>query len=170
MNTESPTAPTSPKERKSSRVATISRKNAERESGNPNAELNLDETIEAEEVSSNTASSSETSDSSSDKKTKKKSKQKKQKVRELIAYVGKGKANMWIETVKGTFSDEIMKQFEDIQTGKRIATSKKYQRYDQELFSEVLKSLMSSEASPENDRPRCSITYRHTEVQSRGLG
>ena len=118
MNTDSPTAPTPPRERKSSRVATISRKNAERESGNPNAELNLDETIETEELnSSNTASSSETSDSSSDKKTKKKSKQKKQKARELIAYVGKGKANMWIETVKGTFSDEIMKQFEDIQTG-----------------------------------------------------
>ena len=92
MNTDSPTAPTPPKERKSSRVAPISRKNAERESGNPNAELNLDETIETEELnSSNTASSSETSDSSSDKKTKKKSKQKKQKARELIAYVGKGK-------------------------------------------------------------------------------
>ena len=150
MNTESPKAPTPPRERKSSRVATISRKNAERESGNPNAELTIEDTFETEEISSNSNSSSETSESSSDKKKKSK-KHKKMKARELIPYVGKGKANMWIETVKGTFNDEIMKQFENLQTGRSIATSKKYQRYDQELYSEVLKALMSNEASPENE-------------------
>ena len=124
MNTDSPTAPTPPRERKSSRVATISRKNAERESGNPNAELNLDETVETEEVSSNTASSSETSES----EPKKKKKHKKLKVRELIPYVGKGKANMWIETVKGTFNEEVLEQYESLQTGKSTTTSKRYQQ------------------------------------------
>ena len=123
MDTDSPKAPTPPRERKSSRVATISRKNAERESGNPNAELNLDETVETEEISSNTASSSETSES----EPKKRKKHKKLKVRELIPYCGKGKSNMWIDTIKSTFPASILEQFENLQTGNITSTAKRYQ-------------------------------------------
>ena len=169
MNTESPAPPTQPKERKSSRVATSPRKTKEKLH-----DAELDETLEtlqseeaSQESSQAATSSSETSSESSKKKSKKKSK-KREKARELLAYVGKGKANMLIETVKGTFSDHILKQLEEIQTGKRVNISKKYERFDQELYSEILKSLLR--LPPRTRRRRYLIKYRHTERRSRGPG
>ena len=77
MNTDSPSAPTQPKERKSSRVATISRKQTEAREKLHDAELDETlETLQSEEISqesSQTASSSETSSEADKKKTKKKS-------------------------------------------------------------------------------------------------
>ena len=150
---ESPAPPTQPKPRKSSRVATSPRKTKEKLH---DAELDETlETLETEQASGTSASqaetsSSETSSESSKKKSKKK-KAKREKVRELLAFVGKGKANMWIESVKASLSDQILKQLEAIQTGTQINIAKKYERFDQELYAEILKALMSSDASPETE-------------------
>ena len=150
---EPPAPPTQPKARKSSRVATSPRKE---KPGKPQEEsIGLDETLETEEISDSSESKAETSSSEtnsvSSKKKSKKKKAKREKVRELLAFVGKGKANMWIESVKASLSDQILKQLEAIQTGTQINIAKKYERFDQELYAEILKALMSSDASPETE-------------------
>ena len=65
--------------------------------------------------------------------------------------MGKAKANMWAESVISSFSEKTNKVYDDIASGKQQKTSGKMQKFDQELYSEILKSLLSQDASPESE-------------------
>ena len=65
--------------------------------------------------------------------------------------MGKAKANMWAESVISSFSEKTNKVYDDIASGKQQKTTGKMQKFDQELYSEILKSLLSQDASPESE-------------------
>ena len=85
--------------------------------------------------------------------------------------MGKAKANMWAESVISSFSEKTNKVYDDIASGKQQKTSGKMQKFDQELYSAILKALLSPDASPESEAVQLfnKLSSHKTTVQRSGF-
>ena len=155
-----------PTSRRKSRVAANPRKTGKR-----NEERIFEESLETEQTEE-LSQSSETSNSSSEEATKKKNKKSGTiKPGKLLPFQGKNEANLWIESIKASFTQEIEAIYEGLTLGELAKIPRKYEACDSELYFRLLKALLDNEATPEHEatQPFDKVTSHKSTSRRSGL-
>ena len=179
MSEPTGTPPLEPKRttRKSTRVATTpgGTKSKKKETLQAETEDIFGENLETEEISESEEQTSETNSSSNDssEKTEKKGSKKKAKlpkVKALLPFQGKTRANLWVEAIKSSFNVDLEEAYDKIATGQTMKVPTKLQKFDTDLYAALLESLLHSEATPEHKRYSSSRRSQATGLQFVAVG